>query len=39
MRQCEQQVGFAFLADGEFEQAVDHFKEGEVDVREVMLCR
>ncbi|XP_062503834.1 transforming growth factor-beta receptor-associated protein 1-like [Corticium candelabrum] len=37
MRQCEQQVGFAFLADGEFEQAVDHFKEGEVDVRE-LIC-
>ena len=37
MRLVEQQAGFAFLADGLMEQAADHFKEGEVDVREVKL--
>jgi hypothetical protein len=39
MRLVEQQAGFAFLADGLMEQASDHFKEGDVDVREVKLLR
>jgi hypothetical protein len=37
MRLVEQQAGFAFLADGLMEQASDHFKEGDVDVRE-LIC-